>query len=350
MISIIVPVYNSEKYLAETLNSICSQSFCDIEIVCVNDGSTDSSLSILKEWRNTDGRIVVINQENSGVSLARNAGIEAARGDILMFVDADDCLTPDACEVVSRIFEEEQCDVLTFGMRVDPPEAAPIILRREMIPANKVFEGFTSDLLFKEYSRPYACRSAVRTSLLKEHAIGFEPGVKLGEDQIFLFDVYPWSKKTVLLSKALYVYKMRDESATHTITATSDQIVEKLNQHFAVVKAIFKHWKNWDFQTNFCGEELLEWVMDFLTLDINKLSQDKQAVFYRRLLDLFDWYFEKPENFAARRPAKALLDNMRVAAAGKGSISKLNIVRYYYMRRGFRKCVERVLLKAKSAG
>lgn len=153
----------------------------------------------------------------------------------------------------------------------------------------------------------------------------------------------------MLLSKALYVYKMRDKSATHTITATSDQIIEKLNQHFAVVKAIFKHWKNWNFQTDFCGEELLEWVMDFLTLDINKLPQDKRAVFYRRLLELFGWYFEKPENFAARGPAKALLDNMRVAAAGN-NISKLNIVRYYYMRRGFRKCVGRVLLRVKPAG
>ena len=346
MISIIVPVYNAESDIKETLESLLSQTYSDIEVVCINDGSTDNSLSVINEAAKIDERIKVISQENSGVSAARNNGLAIAKGDIVMFVDADDSLVPKACEVVAETFLTKQCDVFTFGLRVEPPEAAPIILRREMIPSDKVFEGFKSDLLFKEYSRPYACRTAVSRRLLQEHSIGFEPGIKLGEDQIFLFDVYPWSKKTVLSSEALYIYNMRGESATHTITA-ADQLEAKLNQHLSVISTIAKHWKNFGFSTNFCASELLEWFIDFLTLDINKLPGKKKKGYFGKLLEILTEYFGEPEVYASRRPTKALLANIRKIVNEKAEISKVNLVRFYYMRRGFRKCVERVVLGGK---
>ena len=86
-ISVIVPVYNAEKYLVQCLNSIINQTFKDIEIICINDGSTDNSLKILKEFSEKDSRIKIINQKNSGVSIARNKGIDTASGDYIFFVD-----------------------------------------------------------------------------------------------------------------------------------------------------------------------------------------------------------------------------------------------------------------------
>lgn len=343
MISIIVPVYNAEHDIDQTLESLSSQTYSDLEIVCINDGSTDSSLEKIKAAATKDSRIVAIDQSNAGVSAARNSGIAAAHGDIVMFVDSDDALVPEACQYVADTFKEHNCDVLTFGLQVEPPEAAPVILRREMIPADKVFDGFRPELLFKEYSRPYACRSAVRMDLLKSHSIGFEPGVKLGEDQIFYFDIYPWSKKTVLSSRALYIYNMRHESATHTITV-ADQLESKLDQHLMVISSVAKHWKQFGFSVEFCACELLEWFIDFLTLDINKLSLQKKSDYFGRLLSILDSYFDKPEQYAVRRPTKALLSNIRQVANSNADISKVNLVRFYYMRRGFRKCVERVVL------
>lgn len=89
-ISIIVPVYNTEKFLEKCLNSLINQTLKDIEIICINDGSTDKSLQILEKFANKDKRIQIINQTNSGLSVARNIGIKKAKGEYIGFVDSDD--------------------------------------------------------------------------------------------------------------------------------------------------------------------------------------------------------------------------------------------------------------------
>ena len=90
LISIIIPIYNAEKYIERCINSLKNQTYKNIEIICINDGSTDNSLNILKRIAITDNRITIIEQENKGVSVARNKGIESAKGKYIMFLDADD--------------------------------------------------------------------------------------------------------------------------------------------------------------------------------------------------------------------------------------------------------------------
>ena len=92
LISIIVPVYNVDNYLRDCLNSILGQTYTNIEIICINDGSTDNSLEILNEYKDKDSRITVISQLNGGLSAARNAGLEVAKGEWVTFVDSDDCI------------------------------------------------------------------------------------------------------------------------------------------------------------------------------------------------------------------------------------------------------------------
>ena len=89
-ISVIIPVYNVEKYLRECLDSLLNQTFKDIEIICVNDGSTDGSLNILNEYASKDSRFIIINQNNQGLSAARNNGLNVAKGDYVAFLDSDD--------------------------------------------------------------------------------------------------------------------------------------------------------------------------------------------------------------------------------------------------------------------
>ena len=91
-VSVIIPVYNTEKYLRNCLNSIITQTLIEIEIICINDGSTDSSLEILREYAQRDDRFVLISQTNKGQSFARNKGIDVARGEYIAFVDSDDYL------------------------------------------------------------------------------------------------------------------------------------------------------------------------------------------------------------------------------------------------------------------
>jgi glycosyltransferase involved in cell wall biosynthesis len=115
-ISVIIPVYNVEKYLNECLDSIVNQTFEDIEIICINDGSTDGSLDILNEYENLDSRVKVITQENRGVSAARNKGLELACGSYIYFIDSDDYLELDGLEKLYELSEEKNLDLLLFKL------------------------------------------------------------------------------------------------------------------------------------------------------------------------------------------------------------------------------------------
>ena len=112
-ISVIVPVYNVEQYISRCLDSILSQSLNDVELICVNDGSTDNSLKIIQQYRKSDRRVKVIDKENGGISSARNAGINAARGKYTMFVDSDKISTV-ACERLYNYAEKLDSDVVLF--------------------------------------------------------------------------------------------------------------------------------------------------------------------------------------------------------------------------------------------
>lgn len=114
-VSIIIPVYNVEQYLVECLDSVVNQSFRDIEIVVVNDGSTDNSLNIIKQYMGKDDRIKLIDKKNEGTGLARNTGIRMAKSKYFMLLDSDDCLALNAIEVLYSKMRESDCDILIFN-------------------------------------------------------------------------------------------------------------------------------------------------------------------------------------------------------------------------------------------
>ena len=115
-LSVIVPVYNVADYLDWCLDSLAEQTCADLEILCVNDGSTDNSRKILERRQEQDPRIVIIDKENGGLSSARNAGIKAAKAPAVCFLDSDDRFMPDAAEVIVRTFANEQPDVVTIAI------------------------------------------------------------------------------------------------------------------------------------------------------------------------------------------------------------------------------------------
>ena len=120
LISIVIPVYNVERYVSLCLDSLRAQTFSDIEIICVVDGALDRSESVVRMHEALDERVRVISKENGGVSSARNAGIRAASGKYIMFVDPDDCLDKNACKVVFDTFQKTDAEVVTFGAQCLP--------------------------------------------------------------------------------------------------------------------------------------------------------------------------------------------------------------------------------------
>lgn len=117
LLSIIIPVFNAEKYIDRCISSVVNQSLKDIEIVLVNDGSTDSSFSLCKAWELKDKRIKLVSQINSGVSAARNLGISKSEGEYLMFLDSDDCMLPDMCKVMYNTLIEKNADMVICGIK-----------------------------------------------------------------------------------------------------------------------------------------------------------------------------------------------------------------------------------------
>ena len=114
LVSIIIPVYNAEKYLQQCLDSVVNQTYRNLEIICVNDGSLDASPEILGQYAAMDSRIKVISQENMGISGARNTGIYAVSGAFIMFVDADDWLDLNTCETALRHAQNHNADLVLW--------------------------------------------------------------------------------------------------------------------------------------------------------------------------------------------------------------------------------------------
>ncbi len=112
-VSLIIPVYNTEKYLRQCLDSVISQTFKEFECICINDGSTDNSLPILQEYINKDIRFKLIDKKNEGVSVARNTGIQNATGKYIVFIDSDDWITKDYIEVLYNTIEKYDCDLVS---------------------------------------------------------------------------------------------------------------------------------------------------------------------------------------------------------------------------------------------
>ena len=115
LISIITPVYNSERWLDKCINSVQSQTYKNFELILVNDGSTDNSGEICNKYADKDDRIKVIHTINQGVSSARNQGLELARGDYICFLDSDDAFKENLCEIISNTFDKNDIDIIIFG-------------------------------------------------------------------------------------------------------------------------------------------------------------------------------------------------------------------------------------------
>ena len=118
-ISVVIPIYNVEKYLRQALSSVVNQTYRDLDVVCVDDGSTDNGLFIIKEYAAQDNRIQVVTQENQGTYIARQVGVNAAQGDYIMFIDPDDWLELDACEKLSNFAKTSQADIIQYGAYVE---------------------------------------------------------------------------------------------------------------------------------------------------------------------------------------------------------------------------------------
>jgi glycosyltransferase involved in cell wall biosynthesis len=209
LISVIIPVYNVDKYIDRCLESIVSQTYSNLEIIVVDDGSTDESLSICDKWMNRDGRIKVIHKKNGGVSSARNVGLEISRGAYIVFVDPDDYIETSMIEIMYKKSMDYCADLVCCGINYVSLEGMV-----EYVGFNEVLlekdDAIKSLLSHKGCMRPYVWDKLYKREIIEDKR--FDNSLKHAEDILFVYEVLKVAETVMIISDALYYYVKRKES------------------------------------------------------------------------------------------------------------------------------------------
>ena len=219
-ISIIIPVYNLENHIRRCLDSIYIQNTRDIEVICIDDGSTDKSLNILQDYAQKYSNMHVINQENQGVSVARNAGLSFANGEYILFVDGDDYLECNSLQSLKENVNGESPDLVFFDYRI-------IATNNFIFSSRNVFNNENKMFYFNEQIESCCLNLNITNCMINKlfkkdfitnNNIKFLNGCKYGEDSLFIMSFLAFNPKIKTLNKILYNVIERTDSATRGIS------------------------------------------------------------------------------------------------------------------------------------
>lgn len=239
-LSVVVPVYNVEKYLSRALDSILQQTYPVYEVICVDDGSTDSSLDILHEYAKKDSRIKVIHKENGGLVSARKAGIAKASGTYAAYVDSDDFIEPNMYEEMMALAAQNQADLVTSGLIRDYGSSTTVewesidagVYAGEQIKTEILAHLIDKNFFYKARVSPHIINMVFRTDILKTVQMNVENIVNVGEDDA-VFYPYLFRCNTVVISgKNFYHYCIRESgSIMGTKKADDPEAIYALFRH-----------------------------------------------------------------------------------------------------------------------
>lgn len=229
LVTIIVPVYNVAPYLRKCINSILNQTYKNLEILLIDDGSTDESLSICRHFEKSDCRVNVLHQENKGVSSARNFGLSYMSGEYVLFVDADDWIEPDMVEkLVAELIENRTSDVVFCGYREieDNTDRILKIVSPNLHKCVSRDDGVAE--IFGSYST-MLWNKLFRTSLIGPENL-FDESLKIGEDELWMIDTLKKSCSIVLIGTPLYNYRYRGTGASKDFTLSIARMTDYESQ------------------------------------------------------------------------------------------------------------------------
>ena len=221
-LSVIIPVYNTKDDLRKCLDSIINQTYRQLEIVCVDDGSTDGSGEIVDEYAGKDDRIIAIHQENQGESAARNTGLKVSAGDCIAFCDCDDWIEPDMYETLMRVMAETGVDMAASGWYKETDGRSVEIVNEQPV-SEGVFgrEQLLKYLYIRDAYRglAYMWNKLYRREILQDKAgrqLQFREDIQLGGDVIYLAEAALRVEKAIYINRAFYHYNQRRDSGCHT--------------------------------------------------------------------------------------------------------------------------------------
>lgn len=221
-ISIIVPVYNVEKYLDECIQSIINQTHKNIEIILINDGSTDNSLSILRKYESIDKRIIVVDKKNGGVSAARNYGLDICTSKYIMFVDADDYLELNALEIIFKEIREDTFIIFGYNMIYKNK----VIKKGDNININSL-EEMGKNIFFNNNIGGFIANKIFNKRIIEKNNLSFNEKLSYCEDLVFVCEYIKYIKKFKYINIPLYNYRMRKSSTSYSfLTGNNIEILK----------------------------------------------------------------------------------------------------------------------------
>lgn len=273
-ISIIVPVYNAEEYLDSCISSILNQTLTNIEVILINDGSTDKSLEICNCYKNLDNRIKVFSIENSGSAKARNVGLNNAKGEYIGFVDADDYIEKEMYEVLFNKAKEKSIDIVSCNLVRDFTDKSiqnKIEFDNGYYSKKDIFQKFYPELIKTDKLTseiPFNMVSKIfKHSLIKDNDIKFANRLKGGQDFVFSITCIFYSNSFYLMKDRYYYhYVYNDKSRTNRYMANSWDIYKEINEYF---KKLLENNIEYDF-TNQIKRDLLSGAITAIGYECKK--------------------------------------------------------------------------------
>ena len=301
LVSVIIPVYKAEEFIRKCVGSVMAQTLQDIEIICVDDGSPDNSLAILKELAVEDDRVKVISQPNGGAGAARNNGLRHATGEYLSFLDADDFFEPNMLEEAYRCAEAHRADFVVFNsdqyhMDKDAFVEVPWVLRTKDIPPYMPF-GYRqlTDNVFKTFVG-WAWDKLYRRSFVLEHDLWFQEQ-RTTNDMLFVFSALVVAKRIAIVDKVL-AHQRRGGSESLSVTREKSwhcfrDALAALKQRL-IDEDIF-----WELE-----QDYINYALHFSLWNLNTLAEPTHQMLQDKLCS--EWFAEfgivgKPESYFHNR-------------------------------------------------
>ena len=303
-VSVIVPVFNVEEYLSTSLDSILNQTLKDIEIICINDGSTDASLDILENYAKKDARIKIISKKNEGQGIARNIGLDNAQGEFIAFVDSDDFIKEDMLEKSYKKSVSKNLDLVMYKVSSFDNETHEIN-DNLWYYSLKCFDGFEKEIFNNSDTKKFTHLISVtpfnklyKRSFIEKNNIRF-PDKYIFEDEVFFYNVYLKAKRISLIDENLYYYRTNRKGSTvsnnsdkdytdvvHIFRLIRQLLIETnyLNTYKKQVYNRFFHLILWRFSQT--APKYRENFFNLMKREFSELLEDKSKETYLSVTDL----------------------------------------------------------------
>lgn len=321
-VSVIVPVYNAEKYVERTIESIARQTLKEIQIILVNDGSTDNSQEICENYAKKDERIMVVNKANGGLSDARNAGLKVAKGKYIMFIDADDLYEEDSCQHMYNIIEKMNADYVIGNYRMMDEDGTK--WENTAFDVEK-YQDFQLDINDHEKSfwvmNSTAWNKIYNTQFLKKHDITFKVPAP-AEDFYFTAMCYLKANRGVYTPKVIYLYRNSPNSLSKSC---SMKYFNGINRSYKLTYNAIKENNGLGFY-RYIYAKVNAYILCQL-IDSERVTDEEKIEF----LEEFRWYFELSDELKVHVTHETLKDvvNLIKEKDYKKAIIEMNKIKDY---------------------